>query len=127
MLQNATQFTWIRNLFTETPVVLGPEACSAPASCTDTPVPICPFVSPCPTDNPAFKTQPALLKGLEEGACIYEKCQAVAASEGQASGSSAQGSAQGSGSGPSNAAQLAAPAVVLLAGVVVLVEMLLNC
>lgn len=52
-------------------MVVGPEQCTAPTSCDEPPVPICPFVSLCPGAS-----SPALLKGTESGACIYEKCAA---------------------------------------------------
>jgi hypothetical protein len=115
-------------------MTMGPEACKAPTSCADKPVPICPFVAICPTDNTAFTSKPALLKGAAEGACLYEKCQEA---QGGGDKSEAQGTAGSdtapapatpvAGGSPSNAAQLAAPAVIMLTLVVVLVEALLNC
>lgn len=37
-------FTWIRNLATETPAVVGSEDCSAKSACSAQPATICPFV-----------------------------------------------------------------------------------
>jgi len=37
-------FTWIRNIFTEQPVVRGADQCTAASPCTAEPATICPFV-----------------------------------------------------------------------------------
>lgn len=116
--EDPSSFVWLRNLFTETPVVRGPGACQANTSCDSSPVPICPFVQPCPSEDPNFRAEPALLKGTDNGACIYEKCTFV--------GEGPEAPAPPS-PGPDNAADLAAPAVVLMTLVVVLVEVLINC
>ena len=121
-------YIWIRNLFTEKPVTLGARDCQAQTQCSDlSPVPICPFVTVCPTNNPAYKATTALLKGSEGGACFYEKCESTgaAAGNGTAGTQGGNGTAVEGGNGK-DAAQLAAPAVVVLTLAVVLVEVLLN-
>jgi hypothetical protein len=40
----AGNFTWIRNLYTEEPVVVGAQDCDARAPCSAEPATICPFV-----------------------------------------------------------------------------------
>ena len=53
--QDVNKFVWIRNLFTEKPVIEGPQDCAQPTACDAEPVPICPFVQACPADNPLYK------------------------------------------------------------------------
>ncbi|GAB4819434.1 hypothetical protein N2152v2_006480 [Parachlorella kessleri] len=133
IVQDASHI-WFRNLFTEKPVTLGARDCQAQTQCSDlSPVPICPFVTVCPTNNPAYKATTALLKGSQGGACFYEKCESTgAAGNGTTAGGNSTAGTQGGngtaveGGNGKDAAQLAVPAVVVLTLAVVLVEVLLN-
>jgi hypothetical protein len=44
-LPQGQTFTWIRNLFSEEPKILGAQACNAKTSCSAEPATICPFVT----------------------------------------------------------------------------------
>lgn len=90
-------FTWIRNIFTDKPVVKGADACPVSQPCTAEPATICPFVQLC-TDGQA----PAILESSANGQCQYAPC------------------------GATNAAAAAAPALLLTVLVVAMVELLLN-
>ncbi|KAL4424905.1 hypothetical protein ABPG77_002128 [Micractinium sp. CCAP 211/92] len=93
----AQAFTWIRNIYTEKPVVKGADACPVNKPCTAEPATICPFVQLC-TDGQA----PAILESSANGQCQYAPC------------------------GATNAATAAAPALLLTVLVVAMVELLLN-
>lgn len=44
VVEDATDFTWIRNIYTEKPSITGAEGCGAAAPCSAVPAVICPFV-----------------------------------------------------------------------------------
>lgn len=98
------KYTWIRSI-NEVPTVVGPSACSA-TSCTAIPSPICPFVSFCPSSG----TSVILNQTLQNGQCVYQSCPMSVNTMAP----------------PSNAAQMAAPAVILLTVLIVFVEALIH-
>lgn len=94
------EFTWIRNI-EEAPVVVGPAACSRLASCDAEPAAICPFVSVC-ADGSSVLQKVGSSGAVDQ--CQYESCTVAVA----------------------NTAQMAAPAAVLLALLIVFIEALIN-
>ncbi|PRW56963.1 flagellar associated [Chlorella sorokiniana] len=105
-------FTWVRNLFTEQPVVTDGKTCNAAQPCAAQPRTICPFVKECPVGQ-----APALLMS-SSNSCTYAECGKASALEQPADGSSS--------SLPTNAAAMAAPAIVLTLIVVAFVEVLMH-
>ncbi|KAI7839391.1 hypothetical protein COHA_006792 [Chlorella ohadii] len=105
-------FTWVRNLFTEQPMVTDGKSCNAAQPCAAQPRTICPFVKECPVGQ-----APALLLSSDNG-CTYAECGKASALEQPADGAS--------GSLPTNAAAMAAPAIVLTLIVVAFVEVLMH-
>lgn len=104
-------FTWVRNLFTEQPVVTDGKSCNAAQPCASQPRTICPFVKECPVGQ-----APALLLSSSNG-CSYAECGKASALDQPADGSSSL---------PANAAAMAAPAIVLTLVVVAFVEVLMH-
>jgi hypothetical protein len=103
-----TGFKWLRPV-QQPPVVLTAADCGRATSCDGPPAPICPFVRPCADGSNALL---ATSGDAAAAGCEYEAC----GSAGDALELST----------PANAAQMAAPAVVLLALLVVFVEALIN-
>lgn len=104
-------FTWVRNLFTEQPVVTDGKSCNAAQPCAVQPRTICPFVKECPVGQ-----APALLLSSTDG-CTYAECGKASTLEQPTDGSSSL---------PANAAAMAAPAIVLTLMVVAFVEVLMH-
>lgn len=98
------KYTWIRSI-NEAPTVVGPSACTA-TSCNAIPSPICPFVSFCSSSG----TSVILNQTLQNGQCVYESCP----------------KSVNSANPPTDAAQMAAPAVILLTVLIVFVEALIH-
>lgn len=104
-----TGFIWLRPV-QQPPVVLTAADCGGATSCDGPPAPICPFVRPCADGSNALLATSG--DNAAAAGCEYEAC-------GDA-GDALELST------PANAAQMAAPAVVLLALLVVFVEALIN-
>ena len=94
-------FTWLRHL-DEKPVVVTADACTRISACGQEAAPICPFVRGCGDGTTALLQE----EGTCGEACCYEACDASAPAR--------------------NAAQMAAPAVILVTLLVVFVEALLQ-
>ncbi|KAI3437818.1 hypothetical protein D9Q98_000265 [Chlorella vulgaris] len=106
-------FTWIRNLFTEQPAVVGASNCAAKSACSAEPATICPFVTMC-----AAGQAPAILESNADGTCTYAECgQASALQPAQAAQAPAPAT---------NAAAMAGPAIVLTVLIVAFVEVLMH-
>lgn len=105
-------FVWIRNVFTEKPVVKGAESCGNKL-CSGTPATICPFVKVC-----AEGQAPALLTASTNGQCTYAEC-------GQASAlSPTVPSPTVAGTGTTNGAAAVAPALMLALALAAAVQLL---
>lgn len=117
-------FTWIRNLATETPAVVGSEDCSAKSACSAQPATICPFVKLCSAGQ-----APAILESNANDACAYAECGQASALEPADTDATAGTDSQpaaAEAAPATNAAAMAAPAVVLTIVVVAFVEVLMH-
>lgn len=101
------EFTWLRHL-DEKPVVVEAKDCARITECGQEAKPICPFVRSCGDGTTALLREDEGNAASCGEACCYESCTAVA------------------GMTKEGAAQMAAPAVILITLLVVFVEALLQ-